>query len=129
MEDIRQDVSDFHKKFGHPAPDEPRLPTLELMAFRKKLLREECEELCAAIDARNPSAIAAEAIDLVYVAVGTLVMCGLPFSSFWRLVQAANMAKAPNPSGGKPLKPEGWQKPDCRVTAWADDEHPTIWDD
>jgi len=131
MSDVHDDVSAFHRKFGHPAPVDPHLPSLELMSFRKKLLREECEELCAAIDARDPGAIAAEAVDLVYVAVGTLVMCGLKFSPFWDLVQAANMAKAPNPTGGKPLKPAGWKKPDCGalIPVWTDDEVDNIWDD
>ena len=128
--DIHDDVSDFHKKFGHPAPDAPHLPSLELMSFRKKLLREECEELCDAIDARDPGSIASEAVDLIYVAIGTLVMCGLKFAPFWKLVQKANMAKIPNPNGGKPLKPTGWRKPDCGalVPKWYDDELEDFWE-
>lgn len=109
---LDEDVKRFHIKFGHPAPANPVLPKRAVMDFRKALIREECEELCAAIDARDLGRIAQEAVDVVYVALGTLVMCGLRLAPFWEVVHRANMAKVSNP-GGKPLKPEGWVKPDC----------------
>lgn len=107
------DVRDFHRKFGHPAPSAPVVPSDDVLDFRVRLIREECEELIEAIEERNLGSIAQEGVDLVYVVLGTFVVCGLRFTPFWRLVQRANMAKIPNPDGGKPLKPEGWIKPDC----------------
>lgn len=109
---VDSDVRDFHLKFGHPAPEFPvRHVERSLADFRIKLIREECEELCEAIVSRSMSKIAAEACDLVYVVVGTLVALGMPLMPFWRDVQRANMAKKINPAGGKPLKPVGWVGP------------------
>jgi len=113
--DFDDDVADFHGKFGHPCPTTGRggvLPDRNVLAFRVKLIREECRELCEAIEARDLARIAAEGVDLLYVTLGTFVICGLRVRPFFNLVHRANMAKVPNPSGGKPLKPDGWEKPD-----------------
>lgn len=121
---IDSDVADFHRHFGHPAPALPVMPSKERMAFRVKLIREECDELCAAIEARDLGRVAQESVDLVYVVLGTLIVCGLRLAPFWAAVHKANMEKAPNPAGGKPLKPEGWKKPDCSalIGKWHDEE-------
>ncbi len=112
---IYDDVRDFHLKFDHPAPESPLdLPGDDLIKFRISLIREEAHELCEALYHRNLAAIATEAVDLIYVVVGTLVTLGLPLMPFWRPVQTANMQKTTNPNGGKPLKPEGWVKPDAK---------------
>lgn len=116
MRDFDDDVADFHGKFGHPCPTTGRggvLPERDVLAFRVKLIREECRELCEAIEARDLARIAQEGVDLLYVTLGTFVVCGLRVRPFFNLVHRANMAKVPNPDGGKPLKPEGWVKPDC----------------
>jgi len=111
---IYEDVSDFHLKFGHPAPTTPNdTPYHGMLVFRCELIREECEELCEAIMGRNLAKIASEAVDVIYVVVGTLVALGLPLMPFWRDVQRANMAKVAAGPRSKPLKPEGWQKPDA----------------
>jgi len=109
---VEQDVKDFHTAFNHPAPEYVEdMPSMSMLEFRKRLIKEECQELCEAIDEGNLSKIAAEAVDLIYVVVGTLVSLGLPLMPFWRDVQRANMTKVINPDGGKPLKPEGWVAP------------------
>lgn len=114
--DIQEDVRAFHLKFDHPAPDAPVVSLVEvgdsMLEFRIALIEEECEELVEAIRARSMSRIAAEAVDVLYVVIGTLVVLGVPFLPFWRDVQRANMTKVVNPAGGKPLKPEGWVGPD-----------------
>lgn len=111
--ELDDQVADFHGKFTHPAPSAPTLQPRDLFAFRCRLIREEAEELCEALEARDLGRIAAEAVDLLYVTLGTLVICGLRARPFFNLVHRANMLKEPNPAGGKPLKPEGWEKPDC----------------
>ncbi len=114
-QDCYADVRDFHLKFDHPAPAAPDdLTYPNSLDFRVKLIREECDELCEAIEKRDLAAIAAESCDLIYVVLGTLVALGLPFLPFWRDVQRANMAKTVNPDGGKPIKPFFWKKPDPR---------------
>jgi predicted HAD superfamily Cof-like phosphohydrolase len=118
---IDEDVADFHRRFGHPAPALPVMPKKAVMDFRIKLIREECDELCAAIESRDLSHVIQEAVDLIYVVLGTLVVCGVRLAPFWATVQSSNMAKVPNPAGGKPLKPEGWVRPAIMVT-WFDEE-------
>lgn len=122
-----EDVADFHRKFGHPAPSSPKVPEKSVLDFRINLIREECDELCEAIEAGDLGQIAAEAVDVVYVVLGTLVVCGLRIAPFWAEVQQANMAKVPNPEGGKPLKPDGWRKPDCDriIGRWQQEERMT----
>ena len=107
------DVTDFHTKFGHPVSRAP-VQMVPDLAFRKALIQEEVQELCTAIDEGDLAAIAAEAVDLIYVVVGTLVVLGLPLLPFWRNVHRANMKKYPNPAGGKPLKSEDWVSPNPR---------------
>lgn len=113
MRDFDDDVADFHGKFGHPCPGGVTLPSREVLAFREKLIEEEARELCEALSSRDLGRIAQECVDLLYVVLGTLVVCGLRARPFWNLVHRANMSKEPNPDGGKPLKPAGWRKPDC----------------
>lgn len=116
---IYEDVRDFHLKFDHPAPAAP-VSDIEsqvhpsTLDFRVKLILEECAELCEAIENRDMAAIASESCDVIYVVLGTLVVLGLPFLPFWRDVQRANMAKEVSPTGGKPIKPAGWEKPNPR---------------
>jgi predicted HAD superfamily Cof-like phosphohydrolase len=112
---VYDDVRNFHLKFGHPAPAAPDdTPDRDMLEFRIDRIEEETRELVEAIRARNLAAIAAESVDLIYVVVGTLVALGLPLLPFWREIHKANMIKVTNPTGGKPLKPEGWKKPDTR---------------
>jgi phosphoribosyl-ATP pyrophosphohydrolase len=70
-------VDDFAGMLELFADFEERLRGREVMAFRVKLIREECRELCEAIEARDLARIAQEAMDLLYVTFGTLVICGL----------------------------------------------------
>lgn len=112
-EPMDDQVADFHRKFGHDAPVVPVLPEIATMEFRIKLIEEETRELVEAIRARKLGPIIQECVDLVYVVLGTLVVCGVRIKPFFSAVHEANMAKEPNPKGGKPIKPEGWEKPDC----------------
>lgn len=115
MKTLDEDVAAFHRKFNHPAPEMPITLSTEVTQFRIDRIEEECKELCEALRRRNLAEIAAESVDLIYVVLGTLVCCGLRIAPFWRVVHAANMAKKENPNGGKPLKPKGWIKPDCKL--------------
>jgi predicted HAD superfamily Cof-like phosphohydrolase len=104
---IERDVRDFHERFGHPAPRMPVGVSGDSLLFRIRLMREELEELERALLVGDLEGAAGEAVDLVYVVVGTAVAAGLPFDRVWEAVHRANMRKVDNP-GGKPLKPDGW---------------------
>src|SRR5262252_8227320 len=113
------DVGNFHVKFGLATegslPPQPLDP--EILAFRVKFMLEELAEFCDAygmrivsarlaavsdeVDGDSEQALtpvdvtgAADALaDLVYVALGTAHMMGLPFNEIWEAVQKANMEK------------------------------------
>lgn len=112
MINVRDAVKSFHEKFGHPAPTKLFSPTQKWIDHRKKMIREEAQELVEALESGNKTKIAREACDLVYVTVGTLVAFGIPFLPCFREVHQANMNKVPAPDGMKPLRPEGWVSPD-----------------
>ncbi len=113
--DVRKDVAAFHKKFDLPCPPKPTIPQKDWAKFRIERIREETQELITAIEDGDLLAIANEAIDMIYVAVGTLVDYGLPFRAVWNAVQAANMDKHTNPNGGKPLKHKTWESPKPKI--------------
>lgn len=109
------DVVDFHKKFKHPCPDKPRRPAESWVEFRKKLIIEEAEELCEAIESCSLVKIAREAMDLIYVVIGTMVAFGLPIRRSWSAVHKANMRKEYAGPRKKPKKPKGWEPPDLAI--------------
>lgn len=117
------DIKDFHEKFCLPSAKFPMLLHDELFTFRYKFLQEELDEF---VDAhkRNDLHDAADAlVDLVYVALGTAYLMGIPFDKCWNAVHVANMLKiraktvddSKRSSTYDVVKPEGWQKPDLCV--------------
>lgn len=90
-----EDVGDFHARF-----ELPRFPLVapkklepDVQLFRLGFLLEELEEFNRAW-ARGTLADAADALcDLVYVALGTAHLMGLPFDRCWDEVQRANLSK------------------------------------
>lgn len=90
-------VGAFHVRFGlpnvHTDGVEPEHISLELQQFRLRFLREEVEELQRAYDNRDLPGIADALVDLVYVALGTAQLHGLPWQELFEEVQRANMCK------------------------------------
>ena len=110
---IEGDVRDFHVTFGHDAPATPvSVMNDNMLEFRIARIEEECKELVSAIRERSLAKIAAEAVDVIYVVVGTLVALGLPLMPFWKDVHRANMSKVYAGPLTKPIKPDGWVGPD-----------------
>jgi len=113
--DPDSDVWWFHQKFGHDAPSRPTPLSEKTLALRLKLLREEFGELMEAMEAGDFVGTVSEAIDLMYVTMGTLVSMGVDADGPWAEVQRANMEKeAVDDVDGvpqKPLKPQGWLPP------------------
>lgn len=116
------DVGMFHLQFNLPAAVwayEPHLLDDETYEFRLKFLNEELNEYASAHEERDLAKAADALIDLVYVAMGTAHMMGLPWQELWNEVQRANMAKrrAGNAAESKRgstldvIKPPGWTPP------------------
>lgn len=148
MTTLFEDVGAFHEKFGLPHAGELRPAPLsaDLVRYRGGFLLEELAEWFhdqGAEEAANRLrelirdlqklvwrdapmeglAGSADALaDLVYVALGTAHLSGLPFDAHWAEVQRANMAKEratgaddARSKRGHALdvvKPAGWRGPD-----------------
>lgn len=121
-----EDVLEFHAKFDLlPTEPGPRALPKSLQEFRERFMREELGEFWASYRAGENGepdvpGLADALVDLVYVALGTAVMMGLPWPELWDAVHAANMTKvrAQAPADSKRgstfdvVKPAGWVAPD-----------------
>lgn len=115
-----EDVCAFHEKFGLNSPIKPTLLDQDTLAYRLKFLEEELFEFRVSSIGDDLPGMADALIDLVYVAMGTAYMMGLPWQSLWNEVQRANMSKvrassAEQSKRGSSLdvvKPAGWVGPD-----------------
>lgn len=118
------DVHLFHRKFGLPHPKVPTFLEEDVRNFRYDFMREELHEFDNACVCGNLADAADALIDLVYVAMGTGVMMGLPWQALWDEVQRANITKVKALSADDPLstrhhrldvvKPPGWRSPDIQ---------------
>lgn len=110
-----KDVRDFHQKFGLLCHDTPWHLSRRKLSERIEFLSEELNEFIEACKTQDLAEQADALVDLVYVALGTAVMLGLPWDELWADVQRANMAKVRGV--GKRghavdcVKPLGWRPP------------------
>jgi phosphoribosyl-ATP pyrophosphohydrolase len=118
LESAWMDVYTFHMAFGLPHKAVATDLAPEQVECRKRLITEEHRELQEALDSGDLVQITSEAVDLIFVALGTLVEAGVEPSKVWGAIHEANMAKL-GPDGkpilneyGKVQKPEGWTPPD-----------------
>lgn len=124
-----QDVFNFHEKFQLLRFQKPGHLTAGKLQERIEFMQEELNEFIEGagftwlssndVDFRPGNqdlAKQADAlVDLVYVALGTAVMLGLPWDWLWNDVQRANMAKVRGMTkrghAVDVTKPPGWQGP------------------
>lgn len=110
-----RDVLEFHRKFGMLVHEQPVHLTRRKLQERLNFLGEELDEMREGCDLQDLPAIADALVDLVYVALGTVVMLGLPWEKLWDDVQRANMEKERGVGKRGHLvdcvKPPGWQGP------------------
>lgn len=115
------DVMLFHIKYDHSTPVGPNdnFDDQALMGFREKFLAEELDEFREGLEEHDMAKVADALVDLVYVAMGTAYLLGLPWQHLWNAVQRANMEKvratsasqSKRDSASDVIKPEGWQPP------------------
>lgn len=120
--DMLRDVHEFHEKFGLTTEyaKTPSIANVDLMRFRAKFLKEEAEEFSEAIEDGNLTKAFDALIDLVYVALGTVLLMNVPWLKGWKIVHFANMQKvrakkeseSTRQSTYDVVKPIGWVKPD-----------------
>lgn len=117
-----EDVAAFHEKFGLTYNGGPRLLDFDVLSFRMKFLEEELGEFIESAAEQDLPGMADALIDLVYVAMGTAYMLGLPWQQLWNEVQRANMSKVRAQSKDESkrgssldvIKPAGWTGPDIK---------------
>lgn len=128
MNDVQQQVLEFHKAGGHVINTAPTIIDFQTHAFRLRLMAEEAQELVDAMFAGNIQSIAKELADLLYVVYGTAISYGLDMEPISAEVHRSNMTKFGHPgeyeatcdesgksikdSGGKTLKPSCYEPPD-----------------
>ena len=111
---IVDDIRAFTVKFGF---DKDKFDA-EKLKFRNQLLTEEFLEIQQALGAKDAEEIVDGLVDLVVIAVGTLVLAGVDVDKAWNEVMRANMSKVrgvkkgrENSGGFDVTKPEGWKAP------------------
>jgi len=115
-----EDVAAFHRKFNLPKGPRPgpliRSVGVEVATQRFSHLKEELEEYRKALIAQDTVGEADALVDLVYVALGSAVMMGIPWQACWDAVHGANMRKVQAGTSEKQgiVKPAGWEPPDLR---------------
>lgn len=116
MRDIAVMLEEFHR-----ATNGDTLSFDGWLELRKKLLKEELEELIAALDAQDWLGVAKESADLIYVIYGTAQRPGIIMQAAVEAVHDSNMSKV-GPDGkfieredGKVLKGEFYFEPDMSV--------------
>jgi len=118
--DMLRDVTEFHELILNDyAESTPTLLSLEYCIERAAFLHEELDEFCIAAGEGNITALADALADIIYVALGTAYKMGLPFSSIWQAVHAANMQKVAGPTkrgnAVDAMKPAGWVGPEAAI--------------
>lgn len=136
--DLFKAVGEFHSKFNLPTVPGALLIQLNtlfaenMLEFRHKFMTEELLEFEQSWDNGDITGMADALADLVYVALGTAHMMGIPFDAIWAEVQRANMTKERSTGADDPrskrgsaldvVKPEGWTAPDhgpaLRAVGW-----------
>jgi predicted HAD superfamily Cof-like phosphohydrolase len=101
VDSMQDKVLEFHVKFGLDAPVGLTALSSKTAKLRKKLIEEESQEACDAIDEGTLTDIAKELADIMYVALGTAVSMGIDLEHVFDLVHRSNMSKLNK--NGKPL--------------------------
>lgn len=102
-------VEDFHLRYRHTIGTTPKIRDADL---RVLLLQEECEETIKAIREGDLVEAVDGLVDLIYVAIGTAVACGVNLEPLFAEVHASNMSKdGPVDRRGKVTKGDGFRAP------------------
>lgn len=115
------DVTQFRIKFNMPVPEPvPAVPNFDLVYDRICHLEEELGEIKEAAEADNLVDLVDGLVDLVYVAKGIAIICGISpaaWKALWDEIHAANMRKVPGVHADRQqaydvIKPTDWVGPD-----------------
>lgn len=110
-------MREFTSACEESLPNKPRLLSPEKIAFIKKMVNDELDELAEAADvAEQADAL----VDAIYYICDTAARHGMNLDPLFDIVHQANMGKVVNGKvirreDGKILKPAGWVDPGPRL--------------
>lgn len=111
-------IKQFHQKFDkNKIPENPIIPSKDIVALREKLITEEFKEVIEALNENDINHIAKELADLLVVTYGTGIAYGIDMNYIFRLVHESNMSKLDdngNPvyrEDGKVMKSKNYKPP------------------
>lgn len=115
MDQSWEKVLQFHRHFSVPYKERPTLLSEDRVQIRSEWMQEEIQEFLAS---QSLDEQADAMIDLIYLALGTLVEMGVRPEELFHIVHEANMSKLwadgkPHyrETDGKVIKPPSWQDP------------------
>ena len=94
-------VKTFMQVFGQEVKNKPSFPDPKIQNLRFELIKEELEELKAALDQKNLKEVADALTDILYVTYGAGHAFGIDLDKCFDEVQASNMSKLG--ADGKPI--------------------------
>lgn len=114
-EDVRQFTTACHEGL----PNQPTALTPEAIAFIRRMVNDELEEL---VEAKTVTEQADALVDAIYYLCDCGARHGMNLDPLFAIVHAANMSKVVNGkvikrADGKVLKPAGWQDPGPKLDA------------
>ena len=101
---LGKSLAEFHSVFGCKRNQNFKNNTIEdveLLVLRKNLIKEEVEEVFAAIKESNEAHVLKELVDVVVVCVGMADTYGWDFDTAFKRVHESNMSKLDDE--GKPI--------------------------
>lgn len=115
MDQNWEKVLQFHRLFSIPYKEKPTFLPKDRVQIRAEWMQEEIQEFLESASLEDQ---ADAMIDLIYLALGTLVEMGVRPEELFEIVHKANMSKVwedgkPHyrKSDGKVVKPPSWQDP------------------
>jgi predicted HAD superfamily Cof-like phosphohydrolase len=94
-------VLQFHRTYGHPVGNNPKLLAEDRLRLRLSLIHEELEELYVALDNDDLIEQADALGDMVYVIMGMAIEMGIRLDTVINEIHRSNMSKLG--SDGKPI--------------------------
>ena len=94
-------VKTFMQIFGQEVKNKPSFPETKIQNLRFELIKEELEELKAALDQKNLKEVADALTDILYVTYGAGHAFGIDLDKCFEEVQNSNMSKLDE--NGKPI--------------------------
>lgn len=116
MNEFQKKVLEYHRKMGFTINDNPTPISLEQAKDRSRIQGEETNELEEALLSQDIIKIADGIGDVIYVAVGTGVACGIDVTPILDEIHRSNMTKtAPKSRTGKALKGHFYSPPNLEA--------------